>query len=82
VEVPGLTEEEAKQLAEFAQTKQLGWFGSADLVDPAAALTLHLDRDSAQMLYDGLMNNPATATPEHGLTAVIREWLDSGSGKD
>jgi hypothetical protein len=34
------------------------------------------------MLYDGLMSNPATATPEHGITAAIGEWLDSGSEND
>jgi hypothetical protein len=81
VEVPGLSKEEAGQLAAFARTRELGWFGSADLIDPGAFLTLHLDRDSAQMVYDGLMANPATATPEHGLAGAIREWLDSGSGE-
>jgi hypothetical protein len=82
VEVPGLSEGEAKQLAEFARTNQLGWFGSATLIDPGHALTLHLDRDSARLVYDGLMSNPGTATPEHGLAAVIRDWLDAGPSGD
>ena len=27
------------------------------------------------MLYDGLMRNPETATPEHGLAGEIGAWL-------
>jgi hypothetical protein len=82
VEVPGLTEDEAGRLAAFAKARELGWFGSADLIDPAGFLTLHFDRDSAQMVYDGLMANPETASPEHGLAGVIREWLDSVASED
>jgi hypothetical protein len=79
VDIPGLTEGEAKQLVEWADAKQFGWFGSASAVNPTMFLTLHLDRDSARMLYDGLMRNPETATPEHGLAESIGEWLNRSS---
>jgi hypothetical protein len=79
VDVPGLTEREAKQLVEWVKAKQFGWFGSASVVDPTTLLTLHLDRDSAQMLYDGLMSKRENATPEHGLAASIRDWLEGSS---
>ena len=77
MDVPGLTEAEAKELLEWVEAKQLGWFGSASAVDPASFLTLHLDRDSAQMIYDGLMSNPATA--QQGLAGTIGEWLSRSS---
>jgi hypothetical protein len=79
IDVPGLTEAEAKELLEWVEAKQLRWFGSASAVDPASFLTLHLDHDSAQMIYDGLMSNPATATPKHGLAVTIGEWLSRSS---
>jgi hypothetical protein len=79
VDVPGLTEREAKQLVEWVKAKQFGWFGSASVVDPTTLLTLHLDRDSAQMLYDGLMSKRENATPEHGLAGSIRGWLEGSS---
>jgi hypothetical protein len=79
VDIPGLTESEARQLEEWVEGKNFGWFGSASTVDPTVFLTLHLDRDSAQMVYDGLMRNPATATPEDGLAGDIGKWLRASS---
>ena len=56
------------------------WASSAKgRLSTRAWLTLHLDRHSAQMIYDALMGNPATATPEHGLAEVIGEWLSPSS---
>ena len=78
VDIPGLTEGEAKQLVEWVKAQQLGWFGSASAVDPGTFLTLHLDRDSARILHDGLMSNPETAT-EHGLAEAIGDWLSRSS---
>jgi hypothetical protein len=79
IDVPGLTEGEAKQLVEWIEAKQFGWTGSATVADPTTSLTLHFDRDSARMLYDGLMSNPETATPEHGLAEIVRDWLNRPS---
>jgi hypothetical protein len=79
VDIHGLTEGEAKQVVEWVEANKLGWFGSAEALDPRMSLTLHLDRDSVQMLYDGVMSNPETATPEHGLAGALAEWLDWSS---
>jgi hypothetical protein len=79
VDIPGVAEAEAKQLLEWVEANQLGWSGSASAIDPTTSLTLHLDRESTQMLYDGVMSNPETATPEHGLAGILREWLDWSS---
>ena len=79
MDVPGLTEAQAQQLVEWVETQEVGQFGKGTALDPRAWLTLHLDRHSAQMIYDALMGNPATATPEHGLAEVIGEWLSPSS---
>jgi hypothetical protein len=76
IDIPGLTEDEAKRLAEWADTNQIGRSGPAIICDPAFSLTVSLDRASAQMLYDGLMSNPETASAEHGLAGEISDWLD------
>jgi hypothetical protein len=80
VDIPRLTEGEAKQLVEWADATQFGWAGSTSAVNPTMFLTLHLDRDSTRMLYDGLMRTPETATPEHGLAGSIGEWLNRSFG--
>ena len=79
IDIPGLSEDEANQLVEWAESNDLGFHGSADALDPATVLTLHLDTDSARMLYDGLMSNPETATPEYGIAGIIGEWLNRAS---
>ena len=82
VDVPGLTEGEAKQLVAWVTARQLGWFGSATAVDPATFLTLHLDRESARTLLDGLMSQPHTAGAEHGLAEHLAEWLSEPPSSD
>jgi hypothetical protein len=82
LDIPGLTEAQANQLLDRIREKHLGSFGFGTAIDPAAWLTLHLDRASVQMLYDGLMSNPETATPDHGLAGDLGAWLRSQTDAD
>lgn len=78
LDIPGLTEDQAEQLLATVKEEQFGWFGSGTASDPSIWLTLHLDRATAQMLYDALMSNPET---ERGLAEPIGEWLQQATNR-
>lgn len=83
VDLPGLDREGAEQVLGWAKSRRLGEGGS--LVDPAAFLTLHLDRDTVETLVAALSASAAeTGGPEQGdvgrviaggILEVFRDWL-------
>ena len=72
LDVPGLTHDQAIRLASLVADSQVGL--PASLVDPSQFLTLHLDRESVQVLRAAL---GAINTNEVGigLMEIIDDWL-------
>ncbi|MCU1526948.1 MAG: hypothetical protein JWP75_711 [Frondihabitans sp.] len=52
IDIPGLTEREARSVVEHLPT--LGIEGEGIMVDPRFFVTVHLDRDSAQAILEAL----------------------------
>jgi hypothetical protein len=79
VDIPGLREEEARQLLQWASANRAGWFGNGTAVDPREWLTLNLDRESVQMLLDALRAAPNLAPGADAMAEDFADWLASTS---
>jgi hypothetical protein len=79
LDIPGLTEAEARQLAEWVEANRAGWFGKASALDPRETLTLHLDRDSVEALHEAFES--ARESGGQGLREVIAAWLEWSSAQ-
>jgi hypothetical protein len=75
LDVPGLTEAEARQIVEWVKVSGAGWFGKESPLDPRDWLTLHLDRESAQTLHAALTDPREPNSSGRGLTEAIGKWL-------
>lgn len=76
VDLPELSQEGAALLVERA-----GEFGVPDggsAVDPRSFLTLHMDRETAATLAEGL-RAAGGHQPGVGLLGIVEEWLDTFS---
>lgn len=70
VDVPGLDATSADRLAEHAAAH--GY--SATTVDPEHFLTLHMDRETVEMLRDALSGLP-TDDPSQPILEIFVSWL-------
>jgi hypothetical protein len=74
IDVPGMTEEQARRLASIIRTSGLDL--EPLLVNPANFLTFHIDRESAETLRSGLLGIRSNSIGD-GLRESIEEWLAS-----
>jgi hypothetical protein len=77
LDVPGLTADQAKEVASFVADTGISEFASA--VDPRAFMTLHLDRVTVRSLLDaveGRQSHPGNVSDGlAGLREAMKEWL-------
>ncbi|GAA5155835.1 hypothetical protein GCM10023214_12100 [Amycolatopsis dongchuanensis] len=72
VDLPGLTREQAEWIAETACVK----YGlPSSVVDPSVFLTLHMDRETALRIAQGLSNFDDDISV--GVREIIDEWIRS-----
>ncbi len=78
VDLPGISQSEASGLLDAAKANDWARYGS--LVDPAHFLTLHLDKDSVDMLLSALQSVVVAGLPDDnvvfaaGIRAMIEEF--------
>ncbi|WP_161791116.1 hypothetical protein [Amycolatopsis sp. MJM2582] len=72
IDIPDLTADEASQVV--SAIKSGGLASDPLVVDPAAFLTLHLDRESVETLLAGLATGPVNAVAD-SLKESFEEWL-------
>jgi len=76
IDMPGLDERRAAELADLVRRSDAGIVPT--LVDPRLWLTVHLDRETVEVIRDALASAPATATTA-ALVESFDEWLDSSA---
>jgi len=81
VDIPGLNEKQAKDLLTFADRAGIGIGGTA--VNPAAFLTLHLDKETVTSILHVLNDVRAKSSLDtqevltiSGLSEILKEWID------
>ncbi|MCA0144548.1 hypothetical protein [Blastococcus sp. LR1] len=77
VDLPGLSEANAKRVIAWSAKEQLAIGGSP--VDPAVSFTSHIDRAMAESLRDGLriaLDSKALSEEQRDLMAGFAETLD------
>ncbi|MET9592317.1 hypothetical protein ABZY45_15385 [Streptomyces sp. NPDC006516] len=76
IDMPGLDERRAVELAGLV--RQSGAGIEPTLVDPMLWLTLHLDRETVEVVRDALASAPTTAVTA-SLVESFDEWLDQSA---
>ncbi|MFE3514448.1 hypothetical protein [Streptomyces sp. NPDC059166] len=73
IDMPGLDEHRAAELAGLVRRSDAGIMATP--VDPRFWLTLHLDRETVEVIREALAAAPATAVTA-ALVESFDEWLD------
>jgi hypothetical protein len=76
IDLPGTTRSQASALLDAAKLNEWAKYGS--LVDPSQFLTLHLDKQSVEMLLSALQSVAGAGLPEDNLVfaAGIRAMIE------
>jgi hypothetical protein len=74
VDLPGLSEGGAERVVAIAAHEKLSAQGI--VVDPAEALSIHLDRDTVEAVIEGLRAALAHAELEPERNGIVRGFLD------